>query len=95
MKEKELLKVLKNEVTSIMPNCYDKVNNMAVKVEPNREIKANQNNNQKLHARSKFIVAVACSMVLVFALMVAMPFIINSRANNSSNVQQIEEETSE
>ena len=95
MKEKDLLKVLKSEVTSIMPNCYDKVNNMAVKVEPNREIKATKSDKQQLHARSKFIVAVACSMVLVFALMVAMPFIINSRTNNSSNVQQIEEETSE
>ncbi|MBP5651782.1 MAG: hypothetical protein J6X00_03860 [Clostridia bacterium] len=90
MKEKDLLKALKKEVTDVMPNCFDAVNAVAVTPETNKKKEVKENN--RVHSlNTKFVVAIAMSLVLVFAVMAAMPFIIWGREGNSSSVQQQEE----
>jgi len=96
MKEKDLLKALKKEVTDVMPNCFDAVSAVAVTPEINKKQVVKENKRE--HSLNiKFVVAIAMSLVLVFAVMAAMPFVISGREGNSNSVQQqeqIEENTS-
>ena len=93
MKEKDLIKALRKEVTSNMPNVLDRVKAVAVTPEVNRKLKIEKTSEHKTLFSSKLVVGVAIAMVLVFAVAVAMPFVINTRHGSSNSVQTVEEET--
>ena len=94
MKEKDLLKALRKEVTNCMPNVYDKVSTFAVTPEKNKQINI-EHKQPKANIKTRFVVAVALTMVLVFAVAVAMPFIINARTGSGSSIQQTTEDNIE
>lgn len=95
MKEKDLLKLLKTEVVSIMPDCLQAVKNKNVTPEKNETIKIDAEQNQSTK-KARATLAFACCMMLVFTLMICMPFIISSRQGDSNKLHNpTQVETSE
>ena len=92
MKDKQLLKLLKAEVTSMMPNVYDAAKSAKVTPDKNREL--NLKVNAQPTRKAKFTLAFACCMVAVFTLMACMPLIIGNRVGTTNNVYQTEQSQS-
>ncbi len=98
MKEKDLLKALRNDVLSIMPNCLQAVKDQAVT--PEKNINVHVQNTQQPTKKARLTLAFACCMLVVFSLMICMPFIIKGRdggngALNNYNQPSISSEVDE
>ena len=97
MKDKHLLRMLRHEVNSVLPakdELFSKIQAVSVTPEKNNAIVVDKSNKPTTIKRNRLIVATACAMVLVFALMIAMPFIIYGRDGNNGSIQNTDIEES-
>lgn len=92
MKDSQILKMLKKEVSSIVPtDCLQRVKSKNITPEKNASVQKEMQ--EKTRIKSRWTLVFACCMIIVVAAMICMPFIINSRDGASNNLSQNQQET--